>query len=136
MFEHISKPLIPYHQFKSRLIRSSLIGMGMVVVSLAIGMSGYLYFFPKMDWADAFVNASMLLGGMGPLATPETTGAKIFSGLYALYCGLMVVMTAAVIFAPAVHRFLHAMHSDEGDDADSDTDEPSPNKPHVLSGKR
>ena len=134
MFEHISKPLIPYHQFKSRLMRSTLLGLAMVVVSLAIGMAGYLYFFPKMDWADAFVNASMLLGGMGPLASPETTGAKIFSGLYALYCGLTVVMTTAVIFAPVVHRFLHAMHSDDGD-TDADTDKPSRNKPHALSSK-
>ena len=133
MFEHISKPLIPFHQFKSRLIRSALIGLAMVVVSLAIGMAGYLYYFPKMDWADAFVNASMLLGGMGPLASPETTGAKIFSGLYALYCGLMVVMTTAVIFAPVVHRFLHAMHSDGGDTGG--TNAPSHKKSPDLLGK-
>lgn len=131
MFEHISRPLIPIHQFKSRLMRSALLGMAMVIVSLAIGMAGFLHYFPKMDWADAFVNASMLLGGMGPLASPETTGAKIFSGLYALYCGLMVVMTTAVIFAPAVHRFLHAMHSDDGDADDA----VSRKKPPDLSGK-
>ncbi len=112
MFEHISKPVIPRHQFRSRLARSLLLGSAMVVVSLAIGMVGFLHYFPKMDWADAFVNASMLLSGMGPLAQPETTGAKIFAGLYALFAGLMLVMTTGVIFAPLVHRFLHVMHSD------------------------
>lgn len=87
----------------------------MIVLSLALGMVGYTYFFPKLDWADAFANAAMILSGMGPLAVPETTGAKIFSGLYALYSGLMLVMSAGVIFAPLVHRFLHKLHADEDD---------------------
>jgi hypothetical protein len=112
MYEHVSKPVIPRHQFRSRLARSLLLGSAMVVVSLAIGMTGFMHYFPSMDWADAFVNASMLLSGMGPLAQPETTGAKVFSGLYALFAGLMLVMTTGVIFAPLVHRFLHVMHSD------------------------
>ena len=89
--------------------------MAMIVVSLAIGMVGFLHYFPKMDWADAFVNASMLLSGMGPLATPETTAAKLFAGIYALYSGLMLVMTTGVVFAPLVHRFLHSMHVDDDD---------------------
>ena len=113
MYEHISKPLLPHRQFRSRLMRSVLIGSLMVVFSLVLGMIGFLYYFPKMDWADAFVNASMLLAGMGPLAQPETTSAKVFSGLYALYSGLMLVMSTGVIFAPLVHRFLHALHVDE-----------------------
>jgi hypothetical protein len=87
----------------------------MVAVSLAIGMAGYRWFYPKMDWADAFVNTAMILSGMGPLAMPETTGAKIFSGCYALYSGLMLVMSAGVVFAPLVHRFLHKFHADEDD---------------------
>lgn len=113
MYEHISKPLAPPHKFRSRLVRSLLLGLAMVVVSLAIGMIGFLYYFPSMDWADAFVNAAMLLSGMGPLAQPMTTAAKVFSGLYALYAGLMLVMTTGVVFAPLVHRFLHALHVDE-----------------------
>ena len=113
MYEHISKPLLPHRQFRSRLMRSVLIGSLMVVFSLVLGMIGFLHYFPKMDWADAFVNASMLLAGMGPLAQPETTSAKVFSGLYALYSGLMLVMSTGVIFAPLVHRFLHALHVDE-----------------------
>ena len=115
MFEHISKPVIPQHQFMSRMMRAALLGIGMVVISLAIGMAGYLLLFPKLDWADAFVNAAMILSGMGPLAVPETTGAKIFSGCYAIYSGLMLVMSAGVVFAPLVHRFLHKLHADEDD---------------------
>ena len=115
MFEHISKPILARPQFISRLMRAVLLGLGLIAVSLAIGMAGYLYFFPKMDWADAFVNAAMILSGMGPLATPETTAAKIFSGCYAIYSGLMLVMSAGVVFAPLVHRFLHKLHADEND---------------------
>ena len=84
---------------------------------MAIGMAGFLVFFPKMDWADAFVNTAMLLSGMGPLAQPETTGAKIFAGCFALYSGLMLLIAAGVVFAPVIHRFLHRMHLD----ADRDT---------------
>jgi uncharacterized membrane protein YcgQ (UPF0703/DUF1980 family) len=112
MYEHVSKPVIPSHKFRSRLLRSLLLGAGMVVFSLAIGMVGFLHYFPNMDWADAFVNAAMLLSGMGPLAQPATTAAKVFAGFYALFAGLMLVMTTGVIFAPLVHRFLHLMHSD------------------------
>jgi hypothetical protein len=127
MFEKVSKPLIPRHQFRSRLLRSLAIGAAMVIVSLAIGMVGFMHYFPKMDWADAFVNASMLLSGMGPLAQPETTGAKVFSGCYALYSGLMLVATTGVVLAPLVHRFLHAMHSD--------ADEPEGKNKHDRSTK-
>ena len=115
MFEHISKPVLPHKQFTSRMMRASLLGFGLIVFSLAIGMAGYGFFFPKLDRADAFVNAAMILSGMGPLANPETTGAKIFSGCYAIYSGLMLVMSAGVVFAPLVHRFLHKLHADEDD---------------------
>ena len=115
MFEHVTKPILPRPQFVSRLMRAVLLGLAMISISLAIGMAGYLYFFPKLDWADAFVNAAMILSGMGPLANPETTGAKIFSGCYAIYSGLMLVMSAGVVFAPLVHRFLHKLHADEED---------------------
>ena len=113
MFEHVSRAVLPRRQFLSRLMRAVLLGIGLIAVSLAIGMLGYSYFFPKLDWADAFVNAAMILSGMGPLAIPETTGAKIFSGCYAIYSGLMLVMSAGVVFAPVVHRFLHKLHADE-----------------------
>ena len=115
MFEHVSRPVLPPRQFLSRMMRAVLLGLGMIVISLAIGMAGYMYYFPKLDWADAFANAAMILSGMGPMAIPESTGAKIFSGCYAIYSGLMLVMSAGVVFAPLVHRFLHKLHADEDD---------------------
>ncbi len=116
MYEHISAPVIPRKQFHSRVLRSFLLGVILIAVSLAIGMIGFLHYFPKMDWADAFVNTAMLLSGMGPLAQPETTPAKIFAGLYALYSGLMLLVAAGVVFAPVIHRFLHKMHADDDDE--------------------
>lgn len=113
MYERISAPVIPKRQFHSRVLRSTMLGVGLIVFSLAIGMAGFLVFFPQLDWADAFVNTAMLLSGMGPLAQPETTGAKLFAGVYALYSGLMLLITAGVVFAPVIHRFLHKMHVDD-----------------------
>ena len=115
MFEHVSKPVLPRPAFISRQMRAVLLGVAMIVVSLAIGMAGYWWFFPTLDWADAFVNAAMILSGMGPMAIPETTAAKVFSGCYAIYSGLMLVMSAGVVFAPLVHRFLHKLHVDDDD---------------------
>ena len=77
-------------------------------------MLGYHRLF-AIPWIDAFVNASMILSGMGPLAVPETTGAKLFAGVYALFSGLAVLAIAGVIFAPAIHRLLHYLHADPGD---------------------
>lgn len=122
MFEHISEPVIPQHQFVSRLVLSLAIGSAMLLASLAAGMLGYRYLFANLDWADAFVNAAMILSGMGPLAVPQTSSAKIFSGIYALYSGLILLISVGVIVAPLAHRFLHMMHADEGDGGD-DADE-------------
>ena len=122
MFEHISEPVIPRHQFVSRLGLSLAIGSAMLLASLAAGMLGYRYLFVNLDWADAFVNAAMILSGMGPLAVPQTSSAKIFSGIYALYSGLILLISVGVIVAPLAHRFLHKMHADEGDGGD-DADE-------------
>lgn len=113
MYERVSAPLIPRKQFQSRVLRSTVLGVCLIAFSLVIGMAGFHYFFPKLDWPDAFVNTAMLLSGMGPLAQPETTGAKIFAGMYALYSGLMLLIVAGVVFAPVIHRFLHKMHLDD-----------------------
>lgn len=118
MFEHISEPVLPRQQFVSRLRISLAIGSAMLLASLAAGMLGYRYLFINLDWADAFVNAAMILSGMGPLAVPQTNIAKIFSGIYALYSGLILLISVGVIVAPLAHRFLHKMHADEGDGGD------------------
>ena len=81
----------------------------LVLVSLGVGMIGYSY-FERLPWRDGFLNAAMLLGGMGPVETPATPGGKIFAGLYALYAGLVFLVAAGIVVAPVVHRLLHEFH--------------------------
>jgi hypothetical protein len=74
-------------------------------------MAGYVH-FERMGWLDGFLNASMLLGGMGPVNTPVTEGGKLFAGCYALYAGLVFIVTAGLLFSPIAHRILHVFHWD------------------------
>jgi len=113
-FEHRHEPILPMSQFVWRLARSAAIGLGLVGLSLLAGIVGYQRLF-GLSWIDAFVNASMILSGMGPLAEPVTFGAKLFAGLYALYSGLAVLAIAGIIFAPVLHRLLHYLHADPDD---------------------
>ncbi len=108
------KPLLPTQIFFRRLLASIAVGLGLIIVSLAVGMAGY-HGYEGLSWLDAFVNASMILSGMGPLLSPVTTGGKLFAGFYALYSGLAVLVIAGVIFAPVVHRFLHRFHLEAKD---------------------
>ncbi len=112
MFEHRSKPLLPRQQFYARLARSAAIGLLVIAFALGIGMVGYRS-FDGMSWVDAFVNAAMILSGMGPISTLQTEGGKIFAGCYALFSGLAFFAILGIIFAPAIHRFLHRFHVDE-----------------------
>ena len=112
VFEHRSSPLIPRPQFVHRLARSGLFATMIIVVSLLVGMAGY-HWFEHRPWIDAFADAAMILSGMGPLRPLETDGGKVFAGIYALYSGLALIGVAGVIFAPALHRFLHRFHLDE-----------------------
>jgi len=92
-------------------LASLLIGM-----SLGGGMAGYMY-FERLGWCDAFLNAAMLLGGMGPVEAPVTVGGKLFAGSYALYAGLVFIIAVGIIGAPFVHRLVHKFHwQDEQDD--------------------
>ena len=108
-FEHRSQPVIPWDQFFVRLAHSGIIAIALIAVSLVIGMVGY-HAIVGLSWIDAFLDASMLLGGMGPVNLPTSFGGKLFAGLYALYCGLAVILTAGVILAPVAHRVLHRFH--------------------------
>jgi hypothetical protein len=82
---------------------------GLVGFSLLIGMAGYEY-FENLPWRDAFLNAAMLLGGMGPVDAPKTDGGKLFAGFYALYAGLVLLVAVALLFTPLVHRMMHKFH--------------------------
>ncbi len=111
-FEHRSEPVLKRPLFYRRLARSTMFGLALVVIGLALGMAGYHY-LESLSWIDAFENAAMILSGMGPLHAPQTTAGKLFAGGYALFSGIAVLAVAGVIFAPIVHRFLHRMHADD-----------------------
>jgi hypothetical protein len=117
MFEHRSKPLLPRREFYARLARSAGIGLLVVAVALGIGMVGYRTFEP-MSWVDAFVNAAMILSGMGPVSSLQSDNGKIFAGCYALFCGLAFITCLGIVFAPVIHRFLHKFHLEEAKRAD------------------
>ena len=109
MFEHHTHPLLPLAQYLGRLALSILAGLGLIGLSLWAGMAGY-HFYEGMTWLDAFLNASMILSGMGPLAQPQTVNGKLFAGMYALYSGFIVILASGIIFAPVIHRTLHRFH--------------------------
>ena len=105
-------PHLPLRKFLTRLSRSILIGLLVIAASLGIGMLGY-HHFEKMSWVDAYVNASMILSGMGPVSQLVTNAGKIFAGTYALFSGIVFLVVIAIIFGPVVHRFLHKFHIEE-----------------------
>ena len=112
MYEQRTVPPVSRVVFLGRLAGHAGITLALVVVSLGAGMWGYAH-FEHLGWCDSFLNAAMLLGGMGPVEAPVTRGGKLFAGLYALYSGLVFIVTAAVLFAPLLHRVLHRFHVDE-----------------------
>lgn len=109
MFEHRRQPLLPRRSYYSRLALSTALGAAIILCSLGIGMVGY-HIFEKMPWIDAFVNAAMILSGMGPVGQLQTNVGKLFAGCYALFSGLAFITSIGVVFAPIFHRFLHRFH--------------------------
>jgi hypothetical protein len=113
MYErHHQKP-ISHRHFVRRLFLHFLGSLALIIVSLFIGMIGYQY-YEDLPWRDAFLNAAMLLGGMGPVNSPQTDGGKLFAGFYALYAGLVFLIAVALIVAPALHRMMHLFHWKDG----------------------
>ena len=114
MFERRATPLIPLRAFFSRLFGQIALTLVMMILSLGFGMVGYHY-FEKMPWIDCFLNAAMLLGGMGEVDVLKTNGGKIFAALYALYAGIFTMVCAGLLLAPVFHRILHHFHAvDDG----------------------
>lgn len=108
-FEHHSAPLASRGLFLSRLASNGLVAMCVLAVVLGAGMVGY-HQLEGLSWIDAFLNASMLLGGMGPVTPLLTDAGKVFAGVYALVCGLVIVAVMGLVLAPVLHRILHALH--------------------------
>ncbi len=107
-------------EFRRRLIGTGTVGLVLIAISLAIGVAGYAL-TEHLALVDAFLNAAMILSGMGPLHDPTSTAGKLFAGFYALYSGFAVLGIAAIVFAPVVHRLFHRFHiRDVGDPATKD----------------
>jgi hypothetical protein len=112
MYESRTHPPLARARFVRRLVAHAAVATGLLLVSLLVGMAGYAC-FEGLAWRDAFLNSAMLLGGMGPVDAPKTDGGKVFAGLYALYAGLVFIVTAGLVFAPVLHRLLHKFHWDD-----------------------
>ncbi len=115
MFEHHKEQLLPKREFVHRLGGSIAAGTGLIAFSLGAGMLGY-HFLGGLAWIDAFLDAAMILSGMGPLSQLSNDAAKLFAGCYAIYCGIALIATTGVILAPLIHRSMHKFHLECEDD--------------------
>ena len=109
MFEHHKQPLASQSVFAQRMLRFGLFAGGMILFSLGIGILGY-HAFESLSWIDSLLNASMILGGMGPVNTLQTDAGKIFASFYALYSGIVLLASVGVLITPIFHRFMHRFH--------------------------
>lgn len=109
MFERHNEPLIPAPVFLWRLIKSIWWALLVASMSLLAGVAGYHY-IEHLPWVDALLNASMILGGMGPVDTLKTVQGKLFASFYALYSGLVLIGLTGLLLAPVFHRILHVFH--------------------------
>lgn len=109
MYEHHKEKVISGYRFYYRLFLHLLLALVLIAISLLIGMFGYHY-FEHFDYIDSFLNASMILSGMGPAHPLTTHGGKIFAGFYAIYSGLLFISLMAILLIPVFHRLLHKFH--------------------------
>ncbi len=109
MFEHRRQPLLTPRDFLIRQLEFLLVALGIIAGSLVLGILGY-HFLEGLSYIDALVNAAMLLGGMGPVNELHTNAGKLFASFYALYSGIVFLVSVGVILAPLYHRFLHRFH--------------------------
>ncbi len=109
MYEHHKQPLADPSVFAKRLALNGIIGLLLLLFSLGVGMLGY-HFLENLSWVDSLLNASMILGGMGPVSPLQTTDGKIFASFYALYSGVILLASVGILATPIFHRFLHRFH--------------------------
>jgi len=112
-FEQKGATMLTPVQFAGRLAGNVSLALIVIGFALAAGMLGY-HLTENMDWLDAFLNAAMLLGGMGPVGDIPTVGGKVFAGVYALYAGLVLIAVSATMLTPIIHRVLHRLHLEDG----------------------
>jgi hypothetical protein len=111
-FERHHDQLAPRSVFFKRVAASFLIAFGLIGFALMIGIMGY-HTLAGFGWVDSLLEASMILGGMGPVNPLTNDASKIFASIYALFSGLMFIGIMGVVLSPIVHRFLHKFHVDE-----------------------
>jgi hypothetical protein len=109
MYEHHQQPLLTRAEFAQRVLNHFALGLGAIAVALFIGIFGY-HWIAGFTWVDSFLNASMILGGMGPVGDLPNSGAKIFAGFYALFAGLFFIAMMGLLLAPFMHRLAHKLH--------------------------
>ena len=115
MFEHHTQPLASHVEFTRRMLRFGIVSGGIILFSLVIGMLGYHY-LESLSWLDSLLNASMILGGMGPVNPLQTNAGKVFASFYALYSGMVLLASVGVLATPIFHRFLHRFHVELDDE--------------------
>lgn len=103
--QHIKKPINLYHH----IARNTSWGLTLTAIALYIGMLGY-HLTEKMSWVDSFMNAAMILSGMGPASPVNTTAGKLFAGFYALFSGLAFIAIIVIILSPVIHQFFRKIH--------------------------
>ncbi len=111
MYEKKSAKLISHKRFVKRFVNQVYFTIILILFSLFIGVYGYHY-FENLSWIDSLLNASMILGGMGPVAILQTEGGKLFASFYALYSGIFLIVCGGLLLAPVFHRILHHFHSE------------------------
>jgi hypothetical protein len=113
-YERRGDRLAPRAIFIKRIVGSLGVALCVIALGLAVGILGY-HLIAGFGWIDSLLEASMILGGMGPVRELHTDGAKIFASIYALFSGLVVLALMGIMLAPVVHRVLHKFHVDEAD---------------------
>jgi hypothetical protein len=108
-YEHRGEPPLPTHHYRRRLLRHGSYAAAALGGSLAVGVAGY-HWLGHFGWIDSLLNASMILGGMGPVGDLATDGAKVFASAYALYSGVLCIALAGLLIGPVFHRVLHRFH--------------------------
>ncbi len=116
-YERRGEPLAPPHVFRRRLLDSALVVLGVIAFSLALGIAGYHWLGHIPRWVDCLYNASMILGGMGPVDELHDDAGKVFASLYALYSGVVLLASVGILLSPVLHRVLHRFHLPTDGDA-------------------
>ncbi len=111
-YEHKTQPVLSRRQFALRLLTHGAAAFSLLLLSLGAGLLGYHY-LAGLDWIDSFLNASMILAGMGPVDPLNSDSAKIFASVYAIFSGTIFLVGAGIIMTPVAHRIIHILQLEE-----------------------